>query len=115
MSDNVVFTYTATEAIDDGVFVEASPKTHPQWLLTRAVFEAIMALPELKDEKPYSLKYQQRVVPLLMDVAMVCRTPEAQNDSLYTGDQLDGNLTGKKLWFALNEIDGITIMFPSDY
>ena len=74
-----------------------------------------MGLAELEGEEPYSLKYQQRVVPLLNDVAMVCKTPEAQNDSLYTGNQLDGNLTGEKLWFAMNELPGITIMFPEDY
>ena len=110
-----IFTYTARQAIEDGLLVEASPETHPNWLFSRAVFDAIMSLPELKDEEPHSLKYRQRVIPLLMDVQMVCGTPEAKNDSLYTGDQLDGNLTRQKLWFAINDIGGITIMFPSDY
>lgn len=104
--------YTEDDALEDGVFVEASPDTHPGWLFTRAVFDAIMALPELQGEPIYGLTYKQRVVPLLMDVAMIAR--KHPHDNLYTGKELHGNLTGKQLWFALNE-RGITIMFPEDY
>jgi hypothetical protein len=85
---------------------------HDGWLFTRAVFDAIMALPELQGEPAYGLTYRQRVVPLLMDVAMIFR--QHPHDPLYTGRGLDGNLTGKRLWFGLNE-RGLTIMFPEDY
>lgn len=109
---STVYTYTTDQAIDDGMLVEASPDTHPGWLFTRAVFDAIMALPELRGEPIYGLTYKQRVVPLLMDVAMIGR--KHPNDNLYTGKELDGNLTGRRLWFGRNE-RGITVMFPEDY
>ena len=114
MTENVIFSYTAADAIEDGTLVEASPTTHPNWLFTRAVFDDIMGLAELEGQEPYSLRYRQRVVPLLMDVELVLSRPENANDRLYTGNQLDGNLTGRQLWFAMNEIGGITIMFPED-
>lgn len=105
--------YTAEQAIEDGMLVEASPDTHKGWLFTAAVFEAITALPDLQGEPVYGLTYKQRVIPLLMDVAMIAR--QNPNENLYCGDALDGNLTGKPLWFGLNDVGGITVMFPEDY
>ncbi|MGB2985559.1 MAG: hypothetical protein WBE26_06720 [Phycisphaerae bacterium] len=109
----MVFRYTAEQAIKDGVVVPASPDTHPNWLFTRAVFEAITKLPELKGEPVYGLTYRQRVVPLLQDVAMIAS--KHAGDHIYAGDELYGNLTGRTLWFAMNDLGGITIMFPEDY
>ncbi len=109
----VISTYTAEQAVDDGMLVVASPDTHKGWLFTRRVFDAIMALPELQGEPVHGLTYKRRVVPLLMDVVLVAR--KYPTESLYTGNELDGNLTGKRLWFAFNDLGGITVMFPEDY
>lgn len=67
------------------------------------------------DGEAYGEVYQQRVIPLLLDVAATIKDPKNAGETLYTGDALDGNLTKRALWFALNELGGITIMFPEDY
>ena len=108
-----ISSYTAEQAEEDGVLVKASPETHPGWMFTRAVFEAIMARPEMKGEPAYGMSYKQRVVPLLLDVQMICR--KHAGDHMYAGTELDGNLTGQRLWFAVNDCGGITVMFPDDY
>ena len=115
--------YTSRQAVDDGQLVEASRETHPNVLLTRAVFDRIVEregwtwVPATDGTSRLSctpLEYRQRVVPLLMDAAMIvtgCRDPE---EYLWTKG-LEGNLTGKSLWIARNDLGGFTIMFPEDY
>jgi hypothetical protein len=109
--------YTSDDAIEDGCLVPASPSTHPNWLLTRAVYERIVEVEGFKDDgtdpdnAPYSLRWRQRVIPLLVDAALIA---SKRKDHLWT-EGLEGNLTGKMLWIAANDQGGLTIMFPEDY
>ena len=107
-----ISTYTANEAVEDGLLVEASPDTHPGWLLTRAVYERILEVEGFTDEDYPGLGWKQRVVPLLMDAGLIVR--RRPDDHLWTMG-LEGNLTGKTLWIGLNELGGLTLMFPEDY
>ncbi len=106
------------------MLVEASPETHPNVLVTRAVYDRIVEVEGWTwvpaadgDGEELSCTptgYRQRVVPLLMDAAMIvtgCTDPE---EYLWT-EGLEGNLTGKDLWIARNDAGGFTIMFPEDY
>ena len=52
------------------------------------------------------------MIPLLQDALMICKAKP--NDHLWTKG-LEGNVTGKDVWIALNERGGITLMFPEDY
>ena len=118
---DAISTYTSVQGIEDGIFVEASPETHRGVLLTRAVFDRIIEaegwswVPVEGEADKLSctpLEYRQRVVPLLMDAAMIIKG--RPDDHLWT-EGLEGNLTGKTLWIARNDVGGFTIMFPEDY
>lgn len=121
-----ISTYTARQGIDDGLFVEASRETHPNVLMTRAVYDRIMEVEGWTwvpskdggdDDVELSctpLEYRQRVVPLLMDAAMIIQACTDPEEYLWTKG-LEDNLTGKDLWIARNDLGGFTIMFPEDY
>lgn len=126
MSDaDVIFSYTAEQAIEDGVLVEPFPKQFPKLLLTAAVYADIMETPttqELEERGGHNQKVDdrtpaQRIIPLFQDAVLAMRAAIAKDKDEYlvTSNVLDGNITGKKLWIALNEFGGITIMFPEDY
>jgi hypothetical protein len=107
--------YTSRQAIEDGILIEPSRETHPNCLMTCAVYEHIRRreeIPEDRSDEATALRWKQRVVPLLMDALMIIRANP--DDYLWTNG-LDGNLTGRELWIALNDIGGFTLMFPEDY
>ena len=100
-----ISTYTDDQAIDDGFLVVAAPDQYgPKILLSRAVFEVLDA--DTDDQT-----YLQTVIPLIMDALMICRA--RPHDHLWTRG-LDGNVTGRDVWIALNGLGGITLMFPED-
>ena len=112
-----ISTYTVDQAIEDGILVEAAPDQFgPKVLVTRAVFDAVWPA-ELLDQEidvdpKDGLTYLQKMIPLLQDALMICRANP--NDHLWTNG-LEGNVTGRDVWIALNERGGITLMFPEDY
>ncbi len=85
-------------------------------MFTRAVYDRIIEREgwswEDGELSCTPLEYRQRVVPLLMDAAMVIQG--RPDDHLWT-EGLEGNLTGSTLWIARNDLGGFTIMFPEDY
>lgn len=114
--DEPISSYSASEALEDGLFVEASPETHPGALFTRSVYDRIIEREgwtwEDDELSCTPLEYRQRVVPLLMDAAMIIQG--RPDDHLWT-EGLEGNLTGSTLGIARNDLGGFTIMFPEDY
>ena len=101
-----ISTYTDDQAIDDGFLVVAAPDQYgPKILLSRAVFEVLDA--DTDDQE-----YLQKVIPLIQDALMICRA--RPHDHLWTRG-LDGNVTGRDVWIALNGRGGITLMFAEDY
>lgn len=101
---DVVHTYSAAAAISDGYLVQPAPTKFPNWLLSRAVHDAI-------EQHADSRTYDQRVIPLIMDGIRITRR---HRDDLHTKG-LEGNITGRELWIASNELGGYTILFPEDY
>ena len=50
---------------------------------------------------------------LFLDAALTIM-PGDEEEHLWT-DGLEGNVTGKTIWMARNELGGLTLMFPQDY
>ncbi len=110
-----IFTYTDEQATEDGCLVVVDEKRFPNCLFTQAVNAAIMekvGYLSLRDKITPEKAWLQIAIPLMMDVVMVAKNNPGE--SLYAGDDLDGNVTGKTLWFAVNGLGGITVMFPED-
>lgn len=107
--------YTDEQAIEDGCLVAVDEKRFPNCLFTQAVHATIMekvGYLSRRDKITQEQAYLQVAMPLMMDVVMVAE--QNPGESLYTGDDLNGNVTGKTLWFAMNGLGGITVMFPED-
>ncbi len=120
----VISSYTADQAIADGVLVEPLPDDFPKMLLTAAVHAKIMETPttqELEERGGYNQKVddrtpEQRIIPLFMDALRVAAKGVKKDPEEYLWTEgLEGNVTGKKLWLSINEFSGLTIMFPEDY
>lgn len=110
--------YTDKQAIDDGVLDEVDAERFPNCLFTQAVHAAIMekvGYLSRRDKITSEQAYLRVAIPLMTDVVMVAKSPKNAGESLYTGNDLNGNVTGKTLWFAMNGLGGITVMFPEDY
>jgi hypothetical protein len=106
---------TDQDAIDDGQLVVVDEDRFPGCLFTHGVHTAIMEKVNFEAKKygiNKSRSYMQIAFPLMMDVIMVAK--QNPNESLYTGNALEGNATGKTLWFGMNGIGGITVMFPEE-
>ncbi len=99
--------YTDEQAIEDGQLVMVDETLFPGCLFTQAVMTVIMDKVE-KGQRTYL----QIVAPLMQDVMMIARKHPTEPE--YTGNELDGNVTGKTLWFGMNQSGGITVMFPED-
>jgi len=112
-----ISTYTDQDGIDDGMLVEVDKDRFPGCLFTIAVYDKIMEKVGYlvrRDGIDTAQAYLQVAIPLMMDVVMVSRDPRNRGETLYTGNDLEGNVTGKTLWFAANQSGGITVMFPED-
>lgn len=101
-----IATYTARQAIEDGVLVEPHPTRFPGWLMTRGVYDTIVELGE-GDERCFGM----RAIPLLMDARMIVMK---RRDHLHTKG-LEGNVTGKTVWIAENDLGAYTLLFPDEY
>ncbi len=96
--------YTSRQAVEDGILVEPYPDKFPDWLLTRAVFEAVETVQDGRD-------LSQKLIPLLMDAGWIVRR---RQDHLHTKG-LEGNVTGQAVWIGANDLGAYTLMFPEDY
>lgn len=114
---DVISSYTTEQAIEDGVLVHLYPDKYPYLLLTAAVHTAIKEKIEpIQLGRGMKRTLDQAVIPLMMDAARIVQRSIAADglaESLWTKG-LEGNVTGKELWMALNDLGGLTIMFPED-
>jgi hypothetical protein len=111
---DIVSTYTADQAIEDGVLVYPYPDKFPNLLLTRSIFELIDA--QTKADRTFG----QACLPFLQDVAYAwnrhVKRTQGQDGLCTETRDLWGNVTGRNdLWIAANEKGGITVMLPEDY
>ena len=108
--DNVIFSYSTDQAIEDGVLVHPFPDKFRYLLLSAAVFADI----EQKIEDT-ERTLAQAIIPLMDDAIMLMRAARQKDpDEYMVTEGLEGNITGKTLWVAMNEVGGLTIMYPED-
>jgi len=106
-NDNVIFSYTCEQAIEDGLLVHPFPERYPWLLFSVSVHAAIKQAIEGTERT-----YKQAAIPLMMDAVMLAK---ADPHGTPWNDGLEGNVTGKPVWVALNEKGGLTLMHVEDY
>ena len=101
--ENVIFAYTDTQALDDGVLVAI--RYGPVNRVTRAVFDHFTA----------SMGSSPVTGPVT-DVGRLMRAVETMLRLEADGDGWrTGSYDGKTLWLTPNEVGGLTLMFPEDW
>ena len=105
----IVHIYTTQQAIDDGVLVQPYPERMPGGLLTANVFAACENL--VSENRTLA----QIIVPLLQDAAMLAMQCALQNPRDTDPHMALANTAVGKVWVRMNDIEGLTIMFPEDY
>ena len=107
MSDEIIFSYGAQQAIEDGVLVHPYPERWPGLLITASVHAKCM---DTSDGRTY----EQRLVPLLNDciMAVKSKSPSLLMDELPI--VLNHTVAGT-VWIMPNELGGMTVMNPEDY
>lgn len=102
MSDDIIFSYGAEQAIEDGVLVHPYPERWPNLLITAGVHDKCR---DTSDGRTYD----QRLVPLLMDCIMAVQARKAEPPIV-----LEHTVAGT-VWVMPNELGGMTVMNPEDY
>ena len=116
--DNVIYSYTDENAIEDGVLVDVTPSNdpsvntlRPKVLMSTALYERLKEVAIKRDVEVY-----QVTVPLIMDAALVVQAGHQKDPNEYLWTKgLEGNASGQDVWVAKNGMGGFTLMFPSDY
>lgn len=98
--ENVIFSYTDREAVEDGVLVPWDG-SHNVNRITRAVFDHFA--PAANDGRATDLERLRAAVE-----AMAALEPDANGWRTGSYDKED-------LWMIPNEVGGLTLMYPSDY
>lgn len=101
MSDEPIFSYTAEQAIEDGVLYHPYPTRWPWLLVTQSVHTDCNG--------QTGRTYDQCLTPLLMDCIMA-----VQGGSRDFPVVLEGTVAGT-IWVMPNEKGGLTVMKPEDY
>lgn len=104
-SENVIFSYTSDQAIEDGVLYHPYPKQWPNLLVTVGVHHAC--------NTQKGRTYDQCLIPLLNDVIMEIKRLQAAK-KLEFPVVLEGTVADT-VWIAPNEKGGLTVMQPSEY
>jgi hypothetical protein len=99
-----IFSYTAQDALDDGVFQQPFPKEYPGVLLTEAVSTACLT-------KNDGRTFNQCAFPLVMDAVMAVQAKKNPKDGFW---KLEETVAGT-VWIFPNEFGSITIMKPEEY
>lgn len=100
MNEDIIFSYTADQAIEDGVLVHPYPQRWPWLLITNSVHA------DCKADKDRT--YDQALVPLLMDCIMAVKGKK--NFPITLKHTVAGTV-----WIMPNEKGGMTVMKPEDY
>lgn len=111
MVDEVIYSYTEEQAIEDGVLVQPLPDKDPRILMTTALYERLKEVAIKRD-----VEVHQVTAPLILDAALIVSIGQRKdpNEYLWT-EGLEGNASGQDVWIQRNGKGSITLMFPSDY
>jgi hypothetical protein len=102
MSDEIIFSYTADQAIEDGVLVHPYPTRWPGLLITQSVHVVC--------NSQKGRTYDQCLVPLLMDCIMAVQSRGKKEPPIVLEHTVAGTI-----WIMPNEKGGMTVMMPEDY
>jgi len=97
----IIHSYTAEQAIEDGVLVHPYPKRWPNLLITQSIHT------DCKHQEGRT--YDQCLVPLLMDCIMAVQATKKEPPVV-----LNHTAVGT-VWIMHNELGGMTVMKPEDY
>lgn len=101
MSDEIIFSYTSEQAIEDGVLYHPYPQQWPWLLITSSVHAACESVTDGRT-------YDQALKPLLIDCILLARQAKE------FPAELEGTVAGT-VWVSPNENGGITVMKPEEY
>ena len=110
---DAIYEYTTETALSDGVLTEPYPDRWPNLFMSADVTAHCESPPFGLNEKTRT--FDQVTVPFLMDVIMQAQVPK-NHKKLSDGSiiTLDHTIAGK-VFIALNERGGLTVMTPSEY
>ena len=102
MNDDIIFSYTSEQAIEDGVLVHPYPKRWPNLLITQKIHTTC--------ENQEGLTYDQALTPLLMDCIMAVQAKKNPDFPIVLK-----HTVADEVWIMPNEKGGLTVMNPEDY
>lgn len=102
MNDEPIFSYTADQAIEDGVLYHPYPTRWPWLLITQSIHTLC------KSQKGRT--YDQCLVPLLIDCIMAVKANGNTNPPVVLE-----HTVADTVWIMPNEKGGMTVMTPEDY
>ena len=101
----VIFTYTAEQAIEDGILCHPYPERWPSLLITASIHEVCA-----RESEEGERTYEQCLVPLLQDCIM-----QVQKNPNQEWPVALRHTIANTVWVCPNEKGGMTVMLPSDY
>ena len=104
MSDDIIFSYGAQQAIEDGALVHPYPHRWPNLLITAGVHAMC------KTARTDTRTYDQCLVPLLIDCIMAVQANRKKEPPIVLENTVAGTV-----WIMPNELGGLTVMNPEDY
>lgn len=102
MDDFIIHSYTAQQAIEDGVLFHPYPERWPNLLVTQSIHT------DCKHQKGRT--YDNALVPLLIDCILAVQANPKKEPPIV----LEGTVAGT-VWIMPNELGGMTVMKPEDY
>ena len=100
--ENIIFSYTADQAIEDGVLVHPYPTRWPNLLITQKIHATC--------SEQQGRTYDQALVPLLMDCIMAVQSKKNPDFPIVLK-----HTVADEVWIMPNEKGGLTVMNPEDY
>jgi hypothetical protein len=100
--DNIIFGYSADQAIEDGVLVHPYPQRWPNLLITQKIHATC--------SEQQGRTYDQALVPLLMDCIMAVQSKKNPDFPIVLK-----HTVADEVWVMPNELGGMTVMNPEDY
>lgn len=103
-NEDIIFSYSADQAIKDGVLYHPYPTQWPWLLITQSIHSVC------KDQEVRT--YDQALKPLLVDCIMEVKAKKPTRDDFPI--ILHGTVADE-VWIMPNEKGGLTVMKPEDY
>ena len=107
---DVVSSYGIEQAVADGIMIQPYPEKWPWLCVSIGVWAAI-------EDQNDGRTMDQKLIPFLTDVIMFVQAKHRRNnqdpETEWFGG-LDGNVTGRDVWFSVNDKGGLSVYFPEE-